>query len=136
MSEAVKFYSQLKAAFKYLVPMGVATNQSQPYVETNYSLPNFEQCRFSFLVRNDVINFFFPRHCGNYDTLGQCFFAHGYIWSIVFGHGLRLRLGYQRGESLVWYYGRLGCVCRVRGWHVEIVDVKQGYRFLFSILDS
>ncbi|KAF8545861.1 hypothetical protein OG21DRAFT_1325721 [Imleria badia] len=43
MSEAMKFYSQLKSAFKYLVPMGVATNQSQPYVETNYSLPNFDQ---------------------------------------------------------------------------------------------
>jgi hypothetical protein len=43
MSEAVKFYTQLKAAFKYLVPMGVATNQTQPYVETNYSLPTFEQ---------------------------------------------------------------------------------------------
>ncbi|KAG1850544.1 carbohydrate esterase family 4 protein [Suillus tomentosus] len=43
MSEAMKFYTQLKAAFKYLVPMGVATNQTQPYVETNYSLPSFEQ---------------------------------------------------------------------------------------------
>ncbi|KIJ67375.1 carbohydrate esterase family 4 protein [Hydnomerulius pinastri MD-312] len=43
MAEAVKFYDQLKAAFKYLVPMGVATNQSQPYVETDYALPNFEQ---------------------------------------------------------------------------------------------
>ncbi|KAG1745118.1 carbohydrate esterase family 4 protein [Suillus paluster] len=43
MAEAVKFYSQLKAAFKYLVPMGVATNQTQPYVETNYSLPSFNQ---------------------------------------------------------------------------------------------
>lgn len=43
MSEAMKFYDQLKAAFKYIVPMGVATNQSQPYVETGYSLPSFEQ---------------------------------------------------------------------------------------------
>ncbi|KAH7886777.1 carbohydrate esterase family 4 protein [Phlebopus sp. FC_14] len=43
MSEAVKFYDQLKSAFKYLVPMGVATNQSQPYVETGYALPSFEQ---------------------------------------------------------------------------------------------
>jgi hypothetical protein len=43
MTEAMNFYDQLKAAFKYLVPMGVATNISQPYVETNYSLPNFEQ---------------------------------------------------------------------------------------------
>jgi hypothetical protein len=44
MSEAMKFYDQLKAAFKYIVPMGVATNQTQPYVETGYSLPSFEQC--------------------------------------------------------------------------------------------
>lgn len=44
MSEAMKFYSQLKSAFAYLVPMGVASNQSKPYVETGYSLPNFEQC--------------------------------------------------------------------------------------------
>ncbi|KAG1846119.1 hypothetical protein C8R48DRAFT_733320 [Suillus tomentosus] len=43
MSEAMKFYTQLKAAFKYLVPMGVATNQTQPYVETNDSLPSFDQ---------------------------------------------------------------------------------------------
>ncbi|KAJ8595104.1 carbohydrate esterase family 4 protein [Rhizopogon salebrosus TDB-379] len=43
MSEAMKFYGQLKAAFKYIVPMGVATNQTQPYVETNYSQPSFEQ---------------------------------------------------------------------------------------------
>jgi len=43
MSEAMKFYSQLKSAFAYLVPMGVASNQSKPYVETGYSLPNFEQ---------------------------------------------------------------------------------------------
>jgi hypothetical protein len=44
MSEAVKFHDQLKSAFKYMVPMGVATNQTQPYIETNYSLPSFEQC--------------------------------------------------------------------------------------------
>ncbi|KAG9312594.1 carbohydrate esterase family 4 protein [Chiua virens] len=48
MSEAIKYYDQLKSAFKHLVPMGVATNQSQPYVETNYSLPNFEQCLFLY----------------------------------------------------------------------------------------
>ncbi|KAH7905995.1 carbohydrate esterase family 4 protein [Hygrophoropsis aurantiaca] len=43
MSEAVKFLDQLKSAFKYLVPIGVALNQTQPYVETNYSLPSFAQ---------------------------------------------------------------------------------------------
>ncbi|KAI9454636.1 carbohydrate esterase family 4 protein [Boletus coccyginus] len=58
MSEAVKFYDQLKAAFKYLVPMGVATNVSQPYVETNVSLPNFEQCPLLIWLRNDVTNTF------------------------------------------------------------------------------
>jgi hypothetical protein len=43
MAEAVKFYDQLKSAFKYLVPMGVAANITQPYVETNYSQPDFAQ---------------------------------------------------------------------------------------------
>jgi hypothetical protein len=43
MSEAVKFYDQLKSAFKYLVPMGVATNQTQPYVEADFTQPSFEQ---------------------------------------------------------------------------------------------
>jgi len=58
MSEAVTFYAQLKAAFKYIVPMGVATNVSQPYVETNISLPNFEQCPFLIWLCNDVTNTF------------------------------------------------------------------------------
>ncbi|KAI6144199.1 carbohydrate esterase family 4 protein [Pisolithus tinctorius] len=43
MSEAITFYPQLKAAFKYLVPVGVALNVSQPYVEPSPILPNFEQ---------------------------------------------------------------------------------------------
>ncbi|KAG1824559.1 carbohydrate esterase family 4 protein [Suillus subaureus] len=50
MAEAVKFYTQLKSAFKYLVPMGVATNQTQPYVETNYSLPSFDQCATNTII--------------------------------------------------------------------------------------
>ncbi|OAX32107.1 glycoside hydrolase/deacetylase [Rhizopogon vinicolor AM-OR11-026] len=50
MSEAMKFYDQLKAAFKYIVPMGVATNQTQPYVETGYSLPSFDQCMANITV--------------------------------------------------------------------------------------
>jgi len=41
MSEAIKFYPQLKAAFKSIVPVGVAYNKTQPYVEGNYSLPAF-----------------------------------------------------------------------------------------------
>ena len=50
MSEAIKFYPQLKAAFKYLVPVGVGYNWTQPYVETNYSLPTFDQCTFSYML--------------------------------------------------------------------------------------
>ncbi|KAJ3995355.1 carbohydrate esterase family 4 protein [Lentinula boryana] len=43
MSEAVSFYPQLKNIFQHLVPVGVSLNKTQPYVETNYSLPTFEQ---------------------------------------------------------------------------------------------
>ncbi|KAJ3863990.1 carbohydrate esterase family 4 protein [Lentinula novae-zelandiae] len=43
MSEAVQFYSQLKSSFQHIVPVGVSLNKTQPYVETNYSLPTFEQ---------------------------------------------------------------------------------------------
>ena len=49
MQEAIKFYPLLKQAFKNLVPVGVGWNWTQPYVETNYSLPNFQQCRKLFL---------------------------------------------------------------------------------------
>ncbi|KAN0137550.1 carbohydrate esterase family 4 protein [Lactarius tabidus] len=44
MSEAIKWYPQLKASFSYLVPIGVALNKTQPYQETNYFLPTFQQC--------------------------------------------------------------------------------------------
>jgi len=43
MQEAINFYPKLKAAFKYLVPVGVGLNKSQPYLETNYTLPSFSQ---------------------------------------------------------------------------------------------
>ncbi|KAI9433220.1 carbohydrate esterase family 4 protein [Lactarius indigo] len=43
MQEAIKWYPQLKAAFSAIVPIGVALNKTQPYKETNYSLPTFEQ---------------------------------------------------------------------------------------------
>lgn len=49
METAMKYYPQLKAAFKYLVPVGVGMNWTSPYVETNYSLPSFAQCE-SFLA--------------------------------------------------------------------------------------
>ncbi|KAF5346856.1 hypothetical protein D9756_010602 [Leucocoprinus leucothites] len=43
MSEAVEFYDKLQGAFKYIVPVGVAYNKTQPYVEKNYTQPTFEQ---------------------------------------------------------------------------------------------
>ncbi|KAH9018837.1 chitin deacetylase [Lactarius hengduanensis] len=43
MQQAIKWYPQLKAAFSAIVPIGVALNKTQPYKETNYSLPTFEQ---------------------------------------------------------------------------------------------
>ncbi|KAK0213853.1 carbohydrate esterase family 4 protein [Armillaria fumosa] len=43
MSTAMKWYPQLKEAFKYIVPVAVALNNTQPYVETDYSMPSFEQ---------------------------------------------------------------------------------------------
>lgn len=62
MSEAIKQYPLLKAGFKarrrliystggdvnltrqYIVPVGVAWNITQPYVEQNYTQPTFDQC--------------------------------------------------------------------------------------------
>ncbi|KAH9979332.1 chitin deacetylase [Lactifluus volemus] len=43
MQEAINYYPQLKTTFKYIVPIGVALNKTQPYKETNYSLPTFDQ---------------------------------------------------------------------------------------------
>ncbi|KAA1478552.1 glycoside hydrolase/deacetylase [Dentipellis sp. KUC8613] len=43
MYEAVKFYPQLQAAFSHIMPVGVVLNKSQPYVETNYTLPSFTE---------------------------------------------------------------------------------------------
>jgi len=43
MQEAINFYPRLKAAFQHIVPIGVALNKTQPYKETNYSLPTFQQ---------------------------------------------------------------------------------------------
>jgi hypothetical protein len=43
MQEAINFYPLLKSSFKDMVPIGVARNISQPYVETDYSLPSFEE---------------------------------------------------------------------------------------------
>jgi len=44
MQEAINYHDRLKAAFKGgLVPIAVAMNQTQPYVESNYSLPSYSQ---------------------------------------------------------------------------------------------
>ncbi|KAK0449048.1 carbohydrate esterase family 4 protein [Desarmillaria tabescens] len=43
MATAMKWYPQLKAAFKYIVPVAVALNNTQPYVETDSTMPSFEQ---------------------------------------------------------------------------------------------
>lgn len=43
MSEAVKFYPQIKAAFKYVLPIATALNETHPYEEQDITFPNFEQ---------------------------------------------------------------------------------------------
>lgn len=43
MTEAIKEYPALKAAFQHMVPIGVALNITQPYVESNYTQPTFQQ---------------------------------------------------------------------------------------------
>lgn len=55
MQEAINFYPKLKAAFKALVPVGVAYNWTSPYVETNYSLPSFSQCELLFCLHSWLI---------------------------------------------------------------------------------
>ena len=43
MQEAVQMYPQIKAAFKYMVPIAAAYNWTTPYAETNITYPNFAQ---------------------------------------------------------------------------------------------
>ncbi|KAJ7246153.1 hypothetical protein B0H12DRAFT_1073316 [Mycena haematopus] len=43
MQTAVNNYPKLLAAFDHIVPVGVAYNKTQLYVESNYTQPNFEQ---------------------------------------------------------------------------------------------
>lgn len=43
MSEAVKFYPMIKAAFKYVLPIATALNITHPYEEEDITYPNFEQ---------------------------------------------------------------------------------------------
>ncbi|KAF9256316.1 glycoside hydrolase/deacetylase [Marasmius fiardii PR-910] len=44
MQLAIDFYPQLKAAFKHLVPIAVAYNKTQPYVEKDFVFPDFAKC--------------------------------------------------------------------------------------------
>ncbi|ESK94328.1 carbohydrate esterase family 4 protein [Moniliophthora roreri MCA 2997] len=43
MSQAIKYYPRLKQAFKVIAPVAVCLNNTQPYVEPDYSMPTFEQ---------------------------------------------------------------------------------------------
>ncbi|KAF7316104.1 Carbohydrate esterase family 4 protein [Mycena indigotica] len=43
MQTAIDNYPNLAAAFKYIVPVGVALNKTQPYVESNYTQKSFAQ---------------------------------------------------------------------------------------------
>jgi hypothetical protein len=41
------FLTQHSCILQDMVPIGVARNISQPYVETDYSLPSFEECTYT-----------------------------------------------------------------------------------------
>jgi hypothetical protein len=41
MSQATSMLPAIKAAFKYVVPICAAMNQTHPYAETNITCPNF-----------------------------------------------------------------------------------------------
>ncbi|BGP42244.1 hypothetical protein JCM10450v2_006336 [Rhodotorula kratochvilovae] len=43
MGLAQEFLPKIKQAFKYVAPVGVAMNNTQPYVESGYTYPNFAQ---------------------------------------------------------------------------------------------
>ncbi|KAJ7807594.1 carbohydrate esterase family 4 protein [Mycena olivaceomarginata] len=43
MQAAIDNYPQLAKAFDHIVPIAVAQNRSQPYAESNYTMPSFEQ---------------------------------------------------------------------------------------------
>ncbi|CEQ40655.1 SPOSA6832_02279 [Sporobolomyces salmonicolor] len=43
MSMSEKYLPQIQKAFKYVAPVAVCNNNTQPYVETGYTYPNFAQ---------------------------------------------------------------------------------------------
>ncbi|KAF7972933.1 hypothetical protein HWV62_16598 [Athelia sp. TMB] len=56
MQEAINQYPKLKAAFKALVPVGVAFNISQPYLEANYTQPTFAQYAAGEVVASEIVS--------------------------------------------------------------------------------
>ena len=56
MQEAINMYPKLKAAFKSLVPVGVALNISQPYLEANYTQPTFAQYTAGEVVASEIVS--------------------------------------------------------------------------------
>ncbi|KAF8180829.1 carbohydrate esterase family 4 protein, partial [Pholiota molesta] len=47
MSEAMKYYPKLKAAFKHIVPVATGMNITHPYVEDGYAMQSFAQCQLN-----------------------------------------------------------------------------------------
>ncbi|KAL0573019.1 hypothetical protein V5O48_008947 [Marasmius crinis-equi] len=43
VTKAMEYYPKLKEAIQHIVPVSVALNITQPYVETNFTLPSFDQ---------------------------------------------------------------------------------------------
>jgi beta-glucosidase/6-phospho-beta-glucosidase/beta-galactosidase len=43
MGEFMKYAPAIMSAFKHVVPIASALNESQPYAESNYTYPTFEQ---------------------------------------------------------------------------------------------
>jgi len=70
MSEAIKYYPQLRAAFTGgLVPIAVALNQTQPYVENTYSMPSYTQyLQGQVTASTNPSSFVAPSSTGNPST--------------------------------------------------------------------
>ena len=143
MSEAIKWYPQLKDAFKYLVPVGVAANVTHPYVETEYLLPTFDQCPFLFLqFRNDVTDRRSSRHKWYDDArANRCslddddeFICTSDPLELLWLVHLAVS-DYQRGGTLVWCFGRPSCVGRPRGYG-ETDGIDPGTSLLFLHADA
>ncbi|TFK19521.1 carbohydrate esterase family 4 protein [Coprinopsis marcescibilis] len=50
MTEAIKYHQRLKSAFRHIVPLAVALNKTQPYIEEEVTMPNFMECTTQFQV--------------------------------------------------------------------------------------